>query len=84
LKAACARRKPGANPTHLINSVNGVHLWSRTYDRELSKVFDLQEELAKDVAKALSIRLDVGEMNTARGGTTDIEASTSRTVPSRL
>ena len=37
-------------------------------------MFALQEEIAKDVAKALSIRLDVGEMNTARGGTTDIEA----------
>ena len=58
----------------LINSRNGAHLWSRTYDRELSKVFDLQDEIAKDVAQALSIRLDVGNMSRASGGTTDIAA----------
>ncbi|MEO6080500.1 MAG: TIR domain-containing protein [Steroidobacteraceae bacterium] len=58
----------------LINGRDGAHLWSKTYDRELSKVFALQEEVAKDVAQALSIRLDVGEMSRAQGGTTDIEA----------
>jgi TolB-like protein len=60
--------------TQLINSSTGAHLWSRTYDRELSKVFDLQDEIAKDVAQALSIRLDVGNVSRAMGGTTNIEA----------
>ncbi len=58
----------------LINSRNGAHLWSRTYDRELSRVFDLQDEIAKDVAQALSIKLDVGNMSRASGGTNDIAA----------
>jgi TolB-like protein len=60
--------------TQLINSSTGAHLWSRTYDRELSKVFDLQEEIAEDVAQALSIRLDVGNTSRANGGTTNIAA----------
>jgi TolB-like protein len=58
----------------LINSKDGAHLWSQTYDRELSGVFALQEEIAKDVARALKIRLDVGELTRAQGGTTNIEA----------
>jgi TolB-like protein len=58
----------------LINSKDGTHLWSKTYDRELSGVFALQEEVAKDVAKALSITLDVGALTREQGGTTNVEA----------
>jgi TolB-like protein len=58
----------------LINGRDGAHQWSKTYDRELSDVFALQEEVAKDVAQALSIKLDVGEMSRAQGGTTNLEA----------
>jgi TolB-like protein len=58
----------------LINSRDGTHLWSQTYDRELSGVFALQEEVSKDVAKALSITLDVGALTREQGGTTNVEA----------
>jgi TolB-like protein len=58
----------------LVNGKDGTHLWSKTYDRELSKVFALQEEIAKDVAHALSVKLDVGESSLAQGGTTNVEA----------
>ena len=58
----------------LINAADGTHLWSRTYDRELSGIFALQEEIAKDVSQALSITLDVGEMSRAKGGTTNVDA----------
>jgi TolB-like protein len=58
----------------LINSSDGAQLWSRTYDRELKNVFAIQEEVAKDVAKALSIKLDVGDLPRIEGGTTHIEA----------
>jgi TolB-like protein len=60
--------------TQLINGRSGAHLWSRTYDRELKDVFALQEEVAKDVAKALSIKLDVGDLPRIQGGTTNVEA----------
>ncbi len=58
----------------LINAADGTDVWSRTYDRELSGVFAVQEEIAKDVSQALSITLDVGEMSRAKGGTTNLEA----------
>jgi TolB-like protein len=70
-------RKDGSKlriTAQLINSRSGTHLWSQTYDRELKDVFAVQEEIAKDVARALSIKLDVGDMSRARGGTTNIEA----------
>ncbi|MEY2854795.1 MAG: hypothetical protein RL030_1927 [Pseudomonadota bacterium] len=58
----------------LIDGRDGAHLWSKTYDRELSGIFALQEEIARDVAQALSIRLDVGAMSRAQGGTTNVDA----------
>ncbi len=58
----------------LINATTGVHIWSQTYDRELKNVFSVQEDIAKDVAKTLSITLDVGEMSRAMGGTDNLEA----------
>jgi TolB-like protein len=58
----------------LISGRDGTHLWSKTYDRELSGIFALQEEVAKDVAEALSVTLDVGELPRIQGGTTDVEA----------
>jgi TolB-like protein len=70
-------RKDGSKlriTAQLINSKSGAHLWSQTYDRELKDVFAVQEEIAKDVAKALSVKLDVGETSRARGGTTNLVA----------
>jgi TolB-like protein len=58
----------------LIDAATGAHVWSHTYDRELKNVFAVQEELAKDVATALSVTLDVGESSRARGGTTNLDA----------
>jgi TolB-like protein len=58
----------------LIDGSSGAHRWSQTYARELRDVFAVQEEIALDVARALSVTLDVGETSRARGGTTDIDA----------
>jgi TolB-like protein len=58
----------------LIDGTSGAHKWSQTYARELSDVFTVQEEIAKDVARALSITLDVGSMSRAHGGTTNVDA----------
>jgi TolB-like protein/tetratricopeptide (TPR) repeat protein len=46
----------------LINAVTGFHLWSKTYDRDLSDVLKLQTEIATAVATALKVTLlrDVG------------------------
>jgi TolB-like protein len=58
----------------LINASTGAHLWSETFDRKLSDIFAVQDEIAKTVAGKLTVALDVGEMSRARGGTTSIEA----------
>ncbi len=58
----------------LINAADGSHLWSQSYDRKLDDVFKVQEDIAKDVAAALSITLGVGEKVRAPGGTTNLEA----------
>jgi TolB-like protein len=58
----------------LIDARDGSNRWSKTYERELKGVFALQEEVAKDVAQALSITLDLGQLSRARGGTTNAEA----------
>jgi len=41
----------------LINVENGFHLWSETFDRELDDIFVIQEEVAREVAKALRVTL---------------------------
>ena len=41
----------------LNNAVTGFHLWSQTYDRDLSNVLQLQTDIANAVANALKITL---------------------------
>lgn len=45
----------------LIDARDGGEVFSKSYNRELDEVFELQEEIARDVALALSVKLDVGE-----------------------
>lgn len=41
----------------LIDAVNDSHLWSETYDRSFSDVFDVQSEIAESVASALRVQV---------------------------
>jgi TolB-like protein/DNA-binding winged helix-turn-helix (wHTH) protein len=41
----------------LNNAVTGFHLWSQTYDRDLSDVLELQTDIANAVANALKVTL---------------------------
>jgi len=41
----------------LINADTGYHLWSETYDRELTDVFAIQDEIASNVVEALRLKL---------------------------
>jgi TolB-like protein len=47
----------------LINAVTGFHLWSKTYDRDLGDVLQLQTEIATAVAEALKVTL-LGDVST--------------------
>ncbi len=41
----------------LISAVDGTQLWSHIYDRELKDIFELQSEIAQDVAATLKLTL---------------------------
>jgi TolB-like protein len=41
----------------LIKAADGSHLWSERYDRELSDVFAIQDEIAQAIATALHVKL---------------------------
>jgi TolB-like protein len=58
----------------LVAASDSSQLWSKTYDRNLTDVFAVQDEIARDVAQALSVKLDAVKLNTAQGGTTNVEA----------
>src|SRR5262249_17740631 len=41
----------------LINAADGAHLWSERYDRELSDVFEIQDEISRAIVAALEVTL---------------------------
>jgi TolB-like protein/Tfp pilus assembly protein PilF len=41
----------------LINAADGSHLWSERYDRELSDIFVVQDEISAAIANALRVKL---------------------------
>lgn len=41
----------------LIDAASGYHIWSEEYDRQLSDVFTVQEDIARAIAGALELRL---------------------------
>jgi TolB-like protein len=49
----------------LIHAADGTHLWSQRYDRELTDVFAVQDEIAAAIAGALQLNL-IEKPSTAR------------------
>jgi eukaryotic-like serine/threonine-protein kinase len=49
----------------LIHAADGTHLWSQRYDRELTDVFALQDEIAAAIVGTLRVKL-TGQPATAR------------------
>jgi TolB-like protein len=45
----------------LINAISDTHIWAQTYEREVANLFDLQNEIARDIAAAVQIRLSPEE-----------------------
>ncbi len=59
----------------LVNSADGYHHWSESFDRRLDDVFDIQTEIARQLVRAL--RLTLTPLENAllgRGGTANAEA----------
>ena len=59
----------------LIKAADGYHLWSDTFDRELTNIFAIQDEIATSIADALKVTLEI-KKNTAGNltGTASTEA----------
>jgi len=59
----------------LIDATTGYHLWSENYDRDLSDIFALQDEITLKIMNAMQIKLTWGEQARLwEGGTTNIQA----------
>ena len=59
----------------LLDTRDGSQLWSETYDRELTSIFQVQEDVARAVAGALKLRLIPGQaLATKASGTSSTEA----------
>ena len=41
----------------LIHAADGTHLWSERYDRDMTDVFAIQDEIAQAISEALKVRL---------------------------
>ena len=59
----------------LINADDGFHLWSETYDRQMTDIFAVQDEIAVSIATALFGELGVDALPENRfKGTRDVHA----------
>ena len=47
----------------LIRGEDGFHMWSETYDREMTDIFAIQDEIARSVADQLAISLGLAEQS---------------------
>jgi len=45
----------------LVDTITGGHLWAERYDRELTDIFKLQDEVTREIVAALSLNLTKGE-----------------------
>jgi TolB-like protein len=44
----------------LIRASDGFHLWSETYERPMTDIFAIQDEIVRELSLALQVRLGVG------------------------
>jgi adenylate cyclase len=59
----------------LIDALTGHHLWAERYDRNLSDIFGVQDEITKNIIMAMQVKLTEGEQARASAkGTNNLEA----------
>jgi adenylate cyclase len=59
----------------LIDGATGDHIWAERYDRELTDIFTIQDEISKAIVDALKVKLLAEEkIAIERRGTTNVEA----------
>jgi TolB-like protein/Flp pilus assembly protein TadD len=55
----------------LIDATTGHHLWSERYDKDLEDLFDLQDEITKEIVVGLQVELTEGEQAQIRHRSTN-------------
>jgi adenylate cyclase len=59
----------------LIDGSSSVHVWAERYDRDLHDIFEVQDEVTREIVAALKVRLSPDERRqVASHGTGSIEA----------
>jgi adenylate cyclase len=59
----------------LIDAASGVHIWADRFDRDLTDIFAVQDELTREIISALKIKLSEQEKALIVGsGTTNVDA----------
>lgn len=58
----------------LIRASDGFHIWSETYDGNITDIFAVQEKIAKSIAGELETSLGIGAGSQAKARTESIEA----------
>jgi adenylate cyclase len=59
----------------LIDATTGLHLWAQRYDRVVQDVFELQDDITREVTSALQVELTEGEQASLwASGTQNLEA----------
>ncbi|MEH6550627.1 MAG: hypothetical protein V7744_11630 [Pseudomonadales bacterium] len=58
----------------LIKVADGYHLWSHSYDREITDIFAIQDEIASAIVEALKAQLGIEPVAFPGRGTENIEA----------
>jgi adenylate cyclase len=59
----------------LVDALKGYHIWSESYDRDLTDIFALQDEITLNVVKAMRLKLTAGDQaRVHRKGTKNLKA----------
>ena len=59
----------------LVDATTGYHVWAERYDREIRDIFALQDEVTREIVRALAVKLAEGEQGRiARVPTGNLEA----------
>jgi adenylate cyclase len=45
----------------LIDALKGIHLWAEKYDRDLEDIFEIQDDITREIIVALKVKLTEGE-----------------------
>ncbi|HUE45727.1 MAG TPA: tetratricopeptide repeat protein [Aestuariivirgaceae bacterium] len=59
----------------LIDGATGGHVWAERYDRHLTDIFEVQDDLTQQIVSALKVTLSEAERSLiVEGGTSDVDA----------